>query len=326
MLTGLHHVHKLTGVARDLAVFRSLYLARFMTREQLLRIHFPNARASGRKRIQKYIVDRHVVDMPRGAFEPNLLRLGARGADAVAEEMSDLVRAMSGRPLTRKTMERRASISKLTLPHELCVMDVACTLLEAMRGAEERDYELHYFHTWPALYSFEGVRRVVRPDAFMKASFPVSAEEVDSKYFFVEVDRGNKLHEVEVEKIGEYRSYVKSPDFGRRVGSERVIPGFRVLYVVQGSEVGTASARERRNNLAHAFHQAGVRSLVWLSTLEELKRDALGDIWLTPQAYAEALQGSRWDPMRRDWSPRHRDVARDELVAGQGCLASPFSP
>ena len=71
---------------------------------------------------------------------------------------------------------------------------------------------------------------------------------------------------------------------------------------------------ERRNNTAHRLvaHLPSILTLVWLTTIDEVKADPLGPIWIRPLDYREATKGSRFSTDRQptSWGYR-RDVERE---------------
>jgi hypothetical protein len=119
-----------------------------------------------------------------------------------------------------------------------------------------------------------------------------------------------------VAKAREYLAFYQSGGFARLNGS----PGhryrrhpFRLLVVVQ--------SEERRNNLAAALSRLPrpILTLAWLATLEDVRRDPMATIWLTPAGYRQAVRGTRFaDTTAR--GPYRTDPARERLVAERVAL------
>ena len=130
--------------------------------------------------------------------------------------------------------------------------------------------------------------------------------------FFLEVDLSTESQEILVTRAGCYLDYFKSGGFAVRNGGTRSqfkdYP-FRVLMVFKTAE--------RRNNIAERLlqHNPPILSMVCLATLDEVKANPLGGIWIRPSDYRDAVKGSPFEntALRRSEGYR-RQTERDAFV------------
>jgi hypothetical protein len=226
-----------------------------------------------------------------------------------------------------------------TKQHELAVMDTKVALMNALKKMPERS--VSEFWTWPALYRFvvqdtrpagrrhPSGQRTINPDAFLRLS---NAETGGDTYFYFEVDLNNEVQRTLQDKMLAYLEHDRERGVLDFLGFNKEDPnvlyrGFRVLFVVgkptdprQNKAERSADAayeeRSRVNNFAHwcLSMKPPIKTLAWIATRQDFLRDPLGPIWIRPKDYLEATAGTPYDPIRTDWMPIQREVARDRLV------------
>lgn len=149
--------------------------------------------------------------------------------------------------------------------------------------------------------------QTVRPDGY----FRLTASDSPPLDFFLEVDRSTEALRILVEKARGYRAFYRTGGFARRCGGSPVdfhkYP-FRVLMVFMTAE--------RRNNVAELLlhDRPPIRSQVLLTTFAETISDPFGPIWITPEAYRQALGSDMPTVPHAKRRPYRRPSARDTLV------------
>ena len=268
---------------RDVSLLLDLVESRVLTLDQVRTLFFPDKDEMAKKRVQRLKVAGLLVERPRRIGTPSILHLTWKGY--VALRKNNHVGEDSH--LSPKTFTRRMAVSDLTLAHELMIGDVRTAFIVAMR--ESKRFEQFEFDVWPRRYDFtvnRGQGRVpVKPDGHIR--FLERGDEEQAPYnFFLEVDTGSENLERVVEKCLNYREYFRSGGFAVFCGGHREqfkkFP-FQVLVVVP--------SEKRRNNLAELLLQATppFSTMVLITTQAQCVRDPLGDIWMTPAAYKEAM-------------------------------------
>lgn len=269
---------------RDLLILRGLFEARVMTLAHLAAFYFHDSVEAATKRVQKLKAAGWLGERPRRAYEPSVLFL-TRSAFRI---LSDRGALASYPRIGWGNIEKRARVSDLTLRHELDVLDVRASLWKAL--AANRRYQILEFSTWPLLFQFRAApglgqpEVLVRPDGFIRIA---DSDGGSSQHlFFLEVDRSTETQGTLAAKAACYADFYRRGGMAARFGCPReqykCFP-FRVLIAVRNLE--------RRNNAAAQLLKCTPPLLTqaWLTTLEELKADPLGQIWVRPADYRAAV-------------------------------------
>ena len=253
--------------ARDVAIILSVYENRFLKRDQIQRLHFPDvSRYACNKRIkalyENKFLDRLVKPVAVGSHQL-VYALDKRGADVVAAAL-EIDR--------RKVKWQRAHnrVEFLFLDHTLGVSEFRVCLELALRGRGEcaffyeRGDKSHLRRI-----SMTGAKKkyfVVAPDAF----FGIQSGR-GKHVFFLEVDMGTEPLSRFAEKIVAYKRYWKSHQYTEEYGFNH----FRVLTV--------AESERRMLNLRQATGKAGGQRMFLFSTFQAIQENgALGSVWLSP--------------------------------------------
>lgn len=297
---------------RDLALLRSLFESRVMTAAHAAALHFDGKAEAAKKRLQTLKAAGLVGERPRrAASEPAVLVLGAKGLSLLRDHgvLAEYPALGSG-PLAR-----RSGASDLTIRHELDVMDVKAAVCSALRGSPT--LSIAEFCTWPKLLEFEtvsfgGTATVVRPDGFLRVHEREADDGLYEHAFFVEVDRSTETLDTLAAKAAGYLDFYRSGGFAERCGAPRSAfreYPFRVLMVFKTAE--------RRNNMAERLLRGDppILTQVALATLDDVRRDPFGKVWIRPLDYREATAGTRYDAAGAAVRPPYRrDAARDAFV------------
>lgn len=296
---------------RDLVLLKGLFESRVMTLGHVAMLHFDGRKEAAMKRLQKIKAAGFISERMRRVNEPALLSLARKGLDLLREHG-----VLAEYPtFSLPALDKRARVSDITLRHELEVMDVKAAFHSTMRKTE--GFSIAEFSTWPLLYQFEAVRHdhgevVVKPDSFIRIHEKEADEGLSEHTFFLEVDRSSETLDTLVSKVGCYLDYYKSGGFAVKSGADRSAYKeypFRVLMVFKTAE--------RRNNTAERLLQntPPIFTQVCLSTLEEVKQDPLGTIWIRPIDYREAVKATPFDPEQRQqqWGYQ-RQTAREIFI------------
>ena len=311
---------------RDIAFLRGLFESRLMTMDHIAALHFDGKREYVKTRMRQLKLSGFIGERRRRVIDPSILFLTRKGYLQLKNRGH-----LSGFPLLDvNSFEVRASVSELTLQHELEVMDIKSALHTAL--AKSQQFELLEFGTWPILHEFRvtspnsGKEVTVRPDAFIS----VHEKEPGSKGFiydcFLEVDRSTEIQSTLVAKAGHYVEYYRTGKFATRKGGQpknyKEFP-FRVLMVMKSSE--------RRNNTAERLLERNppILSQVWLTTYAEVTTDPLGPIWIQPKQYLkfrldydEMLSPRRTLPYQRN---PHKETFIEKSIEKNHLLDVPVS-
>jgi hypothetical protein len=272
--------------ARDVEILRGLFECRILTVEQVTAIYFEDRDPAARKRMWKLKKADLVRERPRRAYEPALLFLSRKALRLLVEHghIADYPK------LSAAAYEKRTRVSPLTLRHEIEVNDVKAAFAKAIRNTE--GVSLPQFSTWPTLIQFWGYTRRgqrvrVQPDGFLRIR---QGEKEHS--CFLEVDRSSETHWRIAEKIECYLDFYRRGGLALRNGCPKEdykeFP-FRVLLVFRNAE--------RRNNAAERLiaHQPPILSIAALTTIDEVRTNPLGPIWIRPRDYRDAINGTPYD-------------------------------
>ncbi len=297
---------------RDFALLRSLFESRVMTGAHIATLYFEDKKEAAKKRLQKLKAAGLIAERKRRAYEQSVLFLTRKGFQVLTDQ--GVLTEYPSFSIT--SLERRASVSELTIRHELEVMDVKAAFHAAIRKTER--FTVSEFTTWPLLNQFEVSRQgygadiLVKPDGFVR----IHEKEDGAKGFihdcFLEVDRSTETQEILVTRAACYLDHYKSGGFAVAQGATRSAYKeypFRVLVVLKTAE--------RRNNTALRLLQniPPILTQVCLTTLDEVKSDSLGAIWTRPVDYRAIVKGTQFDTEQpRQTGHYRRQPEREALI------------
>lgn len=296
---------------RDFAILRGLFESRVMTAAHIAALYFDNKKEAAKKRLQRIKAANLIGERKRHINEKSVLFLTRQG-HALLEEQH-LITAFP--KLSPSSFEKRASVSELTLRHELDVMDVKASFHSALKNSEQ--FIVAEFSTWPRLHEFKAMRPgyggpevLVKPDGLIRIEEKEEGDGLSEHTFFLEVDRSSETQDTLVNRAGCYLDYYKSGGFAVWNGASRSaykeFP-FRVLLVLKNAE--------RRNNTAEALLRCNppILTLVYLSTIAEVMADPTGPIWIRPIDYQRALKETPFEKQSSTGGYR-RQLQRENLV------------
>jgi hypothetical protein len=298
---------------RDLEILRSLLESRIMTPGHIAILHFENRPDAAKKRLYKLKAAGFIAERRRHVNEPSVLYLTGK-AFKILNEQGILEHYPK---LSQVSLEKRAKVSEITLRHELAVVDVKAAFHSNVRNNPK--FAVEEFTTWPLLNEFQAFRPgyggsevLVRPDGFIRIHEGEPDGGVSEHVFYLEVDRSTETQDTLATRAGCYLNFYKSGGFAVKCGASRSefreYP-FRVLFVLKNAE--------RRNNTAERLLQSipPVLTQVCLSTMDEVKANPLGAIWIRPLDYREATKGTVFDPdTKRPILGYKRQTEREILV------------
>jgi len=284
-----------------------------MTAAHIATLYFNESKEAAKKRLQKLKAAGLISERERLVSEPAVLFLAAK-AFPLLHEHGILAQYPT---FTQSALAKRAQVSKHTLRHELDIVDVKAAFHVAIKKTEI--FAVEDFTTWPVLCEFEarvpgsaGREMTVRPDGFIRILERDADGGAADHTFFLEVDRSSEVLDVLTNRAGCYLEYYKSGGFALRNGAPRSAfkdHPFRVLIVLKSPD--------RRNNIAERLLQGipPILTQVCLSTLDEVRADPLGVIWIQPRDYREATKGTVFDPEGRSGARiTGRQTARDNFI------------
>lgn len=260
-------------------------------------LYFGGSKEAAKKRLQKLKAAELIGERTRKAFEPSVLFLTRKAFKTLHEQgvLVDYPR------LQISALDRRASVSELTLRHELEIMDVKAAFHSAITATGRLN--LLEFVTWPLLYQFEARRSgdsradvLVKPDGFIRIHQEENDGGASEHTFFLEVDRSTETQDTLVNRAACYLDYYRSGGFAMKQGATpsayKDFP-FRVLMIFKTAE--------RRNNTAERLlqHNPPIFTQTRLTTMTEVIRNPLGPVWVRPIDYREATKGTQFDTERR---------------------------
>jgi hypothetical protein len=306
--------------ARDFEILQGLFESRVMTAAHIAALYFDGKKEAAKKRLQRIKGHGLIGERKRRVNEKSVLFLTRLGHALL--EQQNLLSAFP--KLSPTVFEKRASVSELTLLHELQVMDVKAAFHSVLKNSET--FTTAEFSTWPRLHEFKVARRpngeetLVKPDGFIRIDEKESDGGLSEHTFFLEVDRSSETQETLVNRAGCYLDYYKSGGFAVRNGALRSAYKeypFRVLVVLKNTE--------RRNNTAERLLQntPPILTMVYLSTFAEVTADPIGPIWIRPIDYREALKDTSFHKETRTAVYR-RQKERQGFVEKVIRKASPF--
>jgi hypothetical protein len=290
---------------RDLLILRELFESRVMKNAHITALFFDGKPEATKKRLQILKRAGLISERPRLPFSPSILSLSSSGLSLLKEQG---VLACYP-PFDHATLRRRLQVSELTLRHELSVMNVKVAVIG--KFADTPKASVLEFTTWPALNQFtvpapakRGASVTVKPDGFIRIKEDNAHGKSRINSFFLEVDRSSESQEVLVDKAMAYVTHFKTGGFAQTQGAHRSafreFP-FRVLMIFLNVE--------RRDNFAARLLRLSppILTQVCLSTLDEVIRDPVGPIWITPSDFRDATKGTRND-QDRDSAPATNSI------------------
>lgn len=262
---------------RDVAMLRSLSVARYLTAEALEWLHVPTWRARW---------DRHQAATPPRPYYPmphlyrRLLMLTEQGlidrvlrstqvgvaklrrlADALylTEAGAHVVHHLTGEPLESLLFVRRRRRSYITLNHSVLIGQVYAALQAKMH--ERGDVEMHGWQCdYQMIRDYDQVT-IVRPDSAGKPQVAEVGIQPDATFdlrhpggserVFVEVDRETRNLRTWVEKILAYQEYLGSPQLQARYGTST----FLLLTVTTSEHQRLALMRATAGVIGQASHR-----------------------------------------------------------------------
>lgn len=282
---------------RDLALLADVFDNRFITITHAQRLHFG--------------------DVSRQAVEKRLRELTVAGL--LATQATDLQTHKTIYRPTRKAVEALSTAGALvnindddwdarlrkrytgkigSLKHELAVLDVKAALGPAIRNAPGSHLRLMEFGIWPSPYKFPrppgARRRELEPDGFLHVREHLPSQLPRDVYFYVELDHAsNERRDDLLDKIDAYKHHLDSGGFAQWLGvpsASRDEATFRVLFIIL-----SADADRRLDNVLKRVcdRRPTINSLPWFTTLDTLRSDPLGSVWLTPSTYRDSTATRR---------------------------------
>src|ERR1043166_4091746 len=207
---------------RDLAFLLGLFESRVMTSAHIAALYFGGKKEATKKRLQKLKTAGFIGERNRRVNEKSVLFLTRKGYALLQDE--DLLSAFPR--LSTTNFEKRASVSNLTLRHELEVMDVKSAFHSAFETSET--LTVAEFSTWPRLHEFKATRprrdrddALVKPDGFIRILEKENDGGLSEHTFFLEVDRSTETQDTLVNRGACYLDYYKSGGFALRNGAPR---------------------------------------------------------------------------------------------------------
>ena len=290
---------------RDKVLLVDLFESRIMTLEHIALLHFEGREEATKKRVQKLKAAGFIAARPRRSTEPSILHLTRKGLKLLLSEgLLDRFPLLGG-----AEFEKRATVSDVTVRHELDVMSVKAAMVAAIRQTDR--FCVAEFSTWPRLHQFNArpptkhgtysKESLIKPDGFSRIHEREADGGLSEHLFFLEVDRSTEAQGRLAAKAACYISYYRNGGFALRHGHKReefqTFP-FRVLMVFK--------TEERRDNTARSLlsMHPPILTQVWLTTFAELIERPFDGIWVRPCDYREAalnyLSTSNIDVDRRD--------------------------
>jgi Replication-relaxation len=213
---------------RDLALLRGLFESRIMTAAHIATLYFDEKKEAAKKRLQKIKAAGLISERKRRVNEPSVLFL-TRKAQALLNEQGLLSEFP---PLSSSAFEKRATVSELTLRHELEVMDVKAAFHSALE--ESGTFTIAEFSTWPRLHEFkarrpghESAEVLVKPDGFIRIHEKEKDGGLSEHTFFLEVDRSTETQDTLVNRAGCYLvgffGKTRKENFRLAVGGESLL-------------------------------------------------------------------------------------------------------
>lgn len=282
--------------ARDIALLRSLFESRVMTSAHVAALYFDGRREAAKKRLQALGAAGLVGSRERTRSNEQARLFLSKAGIALLSERGILAEYPV---IGAAALAKRGRVGDATVRHELDVMDAKTAFLVAARAS--RGLSVAEFCTWPRMCQFRALSAVgadffVRPDGFIRICDSNTGSRDVAHCFYLEVDRSTESLDALANRACGYLDHYRSGGFAVREGRPRTAfreHPFRVLMVFKTAE--------RRNNMAERLLRGSppILTLVHLSTLDEVRADPLGAVWIRPVDYRDATRGTPFDTDRR---------------------------
>jgi hypothetical protein len=159
-----------------------------MTAAHIATLYFGGKAEAAKKRLQKIKAAGLIGERKRRVNEKSVLFLTRKGHAHLEKQ-----KLLSVFPkLSTAAFEKRASVSELTLRHELEIMDVKAAFHSALKNSNT--FSIVEFSTWPRLnefkarrLSYNGFEVLVKPDGFIRIHEKEKEGGVSEHTFFLEV-------------------------------------------------------------------------------------------------------------------------------------------
>ncbi len=252
---------------RDVRIVLSVYENRFLRRDQIQRIYFPDASLIAcNMRLKKLAEHKFLDRLHRPAtsvMAQAVYALEKRGADIVASTLQIDRHKV-------KWSRAQNNVEWLFMDHTLGISEFKVCLDVALASRpEEVLFYQHGDKSHLRRISVTGAKKkyfVVAPDAF----FGIKSGR-GKHIFFLEVDMGTETLARFAEKVTAYKRYWKSGQYKQEYGFNH----FRVITV--------AESERRLANLIKATGKAGGRQMFLFTTFSAIHGSSpFGSIWLSP--------------------------------------------
>lgn len=254
---------------RDIEILKLLLESRVMTIKHASVLHFHGRIEATKKRILRLRRAGLISVRPRRPFEPTVLFLSRKGLQ-ILDSFGHLPEIPE---FSLESFVRRSAVRDRTLRHELEVMDVKAAFLQA--SLDCKGLSIQEFGTWPSRYRFHVKLRGrpkglwIKPDGYIRTSAAFRPGDTKLDHFFLELDRSTESLSTLVAKCSGYVARRNTPR------PDENFP-FRVLLILK------SRIRERNLSVKLASLAPPIRTLVWMTTFEQVSSDPLGAIWTCP--------------------------------------------
>ncbi len=253
---------------RDKAIILSVYENRFLQRDQIQRIFFPDVSIPAcnmrlKKLYEHRFLDRLIRPVVVGSNQI-VYALHQRGADIVSAVLN-----IERQGVNWKRDHNRVEF--LFMDHTLSVSEFKINLDLAL--AEEYSTELLFYSReskglMARLPDPDRKKKhlIVNPDAFFGLK-----TEAGNSYFFLEIDMGTESLKRFAEKVTAYKKYWKTGKYHK----DYEFNHFRVLTV--------AESKKRLSNLIKVTGNAGGNNMFVFALMTDIQnKNLLSQIWLSP--------------------------------------------
>lgn len=274
---------------RDVQVVLDVYKYRYLTVEQVLRLHFPS-RQTANRRLRVLLEEGYLEAYRVPAVEDRILHIAPKGAEIVASALRMPVHELPGARVSH------AAKDYYFLRHFLELNDFRITLHQALSAQSEVTLLGFIPEHYGERTTHGGWVRYVK-DVVCDIRFPseriaytpdgVFALERGGKaaLFFVEIDRGTEtLSDPEkgfLKALRFYYNYLLEGGYQRYVADFGCEPvkSFRVLYVT------TSPTRVANMRAAASQLDIAEKRFIWLTSAEQVRRETvLQPIWQSAEA------------------------------------------
>jgi hypothetical protein len=291
-------VENQTAVAlqpRDFEILENVFDSRFTTIRHAAAIHFNGSVDAAKRRLRRLAGAGLLRAQRSGLQSPSVIyRLAPRALHLLMESTRGASGTSPSRhPVKANSVQQRRMTNPIRpgrLAHELAMLDVKAILQPAIDAVPH--LRVHEFGTWPERYAFNAHSssrtKTKKPDGFLQVleHWP-RQERPNDVYHYIEVDRGSEARDVVVEKLDAYEHHLRSGMFARRTGwslARGLRPKFRVLLIVESPDSLRRCLTLMESIAARRPHDTLTRA----TTLDELRRNPLGDIWLDAESMRKA--------------------------------------